>query len=95
VSTRIPGPQCSVGKMLDQLSEGDAAAMKQALANPDTRAVDLSALLRAHGYRIMAHTLRRHRNDQCSCSTRLGAADFTQAGSIEGALALLNNGGHA
>lgn len=88
-----PGPQCTVGAMLDKLNDGDAAAMKNALANPATKASDLSALLRAHGYRIMPHTLRRHRNDLCACSARSGASDFTQATSIEGALALLNESG--
>lgn len=87
-----PGPKCTVKVLLEQLNEHDAAAVKAALADPRTAAADLSAVLRNNGFRIMPQTIRRHRNDLCSCSAREQAPDFAKAGSIAGALALLNKG---
>lgn len=87
------GPRCSIAEMLDQLKDTDAKAVRAAL-DGSVGAVELSAVLRAHGFRIMSQTIRRHRRDDCSCSTP-STADFAEAGSIEGALALLNNGGRA
>lgn len=85
--------RCSIAEMLDQLNEDDSTAVRGALAGK-VGATDLSHVLRLNGYRIMPHTIRRHRRDLCSCSDPK-PADLGMAGSISGALALLDNGGRA
>lgn len=87
------GPRCSIAEMLDELNDDDSKAVRSAIAGR-VRATDLSEILRANGYRIMSATIRRHRRDLCSCSDPK-PADLEKAGSISGALALLENGGRA
>lgn len=87
------GPRCSIAEMLDELNGDDATAVREALAGK-VGASDLSSILRANGHRIMPQTIRRHRRDLCSCSDPR-PADLEKAGSISGALALLNHGGRA
>lgn len=82
------GPRCSIARLFDELTEDDAAAVRKALASKvDAR--DLSDILRGNGHRIMTHTIRRHRRDECSCSTATPRQSLASVGSISGALALL------
>jgi hypothetical protein len=89
----LPGPRCSIAQMLGQLNADDEKAVRAALAGK-VGATDLSAVLRGNGYRIMPHTIRRHRHDLCACSNP-APANIEKAGSISGALALLEDGGRA
>ena len=66
---RLRGPRCSFGKVLDKLDESDRKALMQAL-NSDVAGSVIAAALQAEGHKIKGHTVRRHRNRECSCGTR-------------------------
>lgn len=91
---RMPGPRCSVAATLSKLGDQDRAAVEAAFAG-EVSSTDLSSVLRAYGYRVMPQTLRRHIRDLCSCSAGANnqLAEYTSAGSIEGALHLLTSKG--
>lgn len=91
----MPGPRCSVGKMLGELSDTDRAAVEDAINGSSVTAHDLSLVLRTYGHHVMPQTIRRHARDLCSCSREPDgvSAELSRAGSIDGALTLLTTKG--
>lgn len=91
----MPGPRCSVGKMLGELGETDKAAVENAINGGSVSAHDLSLVLRTYGYRVMPQTIRRHARDLCSCTADPDgvSVELSRAGSIDGALTLLTTKG--
>lgn len=61
------GPGCSVGQLLDTLPTDEAKALAQAIRNPQWRATQIAAELRAEGHRIGGDTVARHRRGGCKC----------------------------
>jgi len=61
---------CSVGKIIQDLPEKDAEALKLALKQPldDIEHAVISRWLGTKGHKITASTIGRHRNDECSCA---------------------------
>ena len=65
------GMVCSVKKVLDQLSESSREKLLRLMENPDALSLDITSLLKNHGYQISAEVMRRHRRRAngggCSC----------------------------
>lgn len=65
------GMTCSVKKVLDQLSESAKEKLLKLMDNPEALSLDITVLLKNHGYQISAEVMRRHRRRAngggCSC----------------------------
>lgn len=65
-------PACGVAKVLLQLDELEAEALKMAVDNPEVSTLKLSKVLKGNGFNISPKTIHRHRSrgtdkDCCSC----------------------------
>lgn len=58
---------CTVGHYLQQLSDGDAEALRQALDDRSWRHSDLANVLCDEGLDVTDHTVGRHRRGACQC----------------------------
>lgn len=65
LTTTKPRLQCQVCGLLSSVSDKEAAALKDSLANPQIPAVRLSAVLRKNGHRIGKDSIWRHRRGEC------------------------------
>jgi hypothetical protein len=65
------GMTCSVKKVLDQLNESAKDKLLRLMENPEALSLDITALLKNHGYQVSAEVMRRHRRRAngggCSC----------------------------
>jgi len=65
------GMTCSVKRILDQLSESAKEKLLRLMENPEALSLDITALLKNHGYQVSAEVMRRHRRRAngggCSC----------------------------
>jgi hypothetical protein len=59
------GGRCTVCNLLDQLPEGEAKSLAEALADPKFSNAGLSRILKAEGYPIGDSTIGRHRRSEC------------------------------
>lgn len=57
--------QCTVCALIASVSDKEAAALKDALANPQVAGSKLSLVLRSNGYRIGKDSIWRHRRGEC------------------------------
>lgn len=68
--SQIPkGPECSVKILLNELSDDDADALREALATPKVTGTAIERALLKEGYRMGAHNLQRHRRGACGCES--------------------------
>jgi len=65
------GMTCSVKRVLDQLGDSAKDKLMRLLENPEALSLDITALLKNHGYQVSAEVMRRHRRRAkgggCSC----------------------------
>jgi len=65
------GMTCSVKRVLEQLSESAKMKLLGLMENPEALSLDITALLKNHGYQVSAEVMRRHRRRAngggCSC----------------------------
>lgn len=65
------GMTCSVKRVLDQLDGSAKEKLLQLMENPLALSLDITALLKNHGYQVSAEVMRRHRRRAngggCSC----------------------------
>jgi len=65
------GMVCSVKRTLDALDEPTRNKLLKIMENPNVLSLDLTNLLKSHGYNISAEVMRRHRRRAngggCSC----------------------------
>lgn len=61
-----PGYRCSVCKLLDELPDDDAQALREALNTPLVQGAQISRALQAEGHDIKQNTVTRHRRGDCS-----------------------------
>ena len=64
------GPACTVCQLLNELSDTEATALRNLLADPLWRYSALSEALKAEGYNVAAFTLARHARGQCSAGVK-------------------------
>lgn len=68
------GPTCEVCRVLAELPDDEATALRSHLANPEWRYSALSEALRGEGIDIAGFTLARHARGQCGARERLRSA---------------------
>ena len=64
--------RCAIAVLLEQLDDADAAALTDAIAQPQqysNGAIERALAAEGHGH-IKSYTVMRHRNGSCSCGTR-------------------------
>lgn len=65
------GMTCSVKRVLDQLGDSAKDKLLRLMDNPEALSLDITALLKNHGYQVSAEVMRRHRRRAngggCSC----------------------------
>ncbi len=65
------GMTCSVKRVLDQLDGSAKEKLLRLIENPEALSLDITALLKNHGYQVSAEVMRRHRRRAngggCSC----------------------------
>ena len=66
------GALCSVRKMLESITEAEAAKLQELLENENILSSDLSLLVKRNGYHISGDVMRRHRRRKftgtgCAC----------------------------
>jgi hypothetical protein len=66
-----PGPQCTVAKIMGQISEDDRAQLCRVLDNPDVPGSVIAGALTRNGYPVADKTVLRHRkrgtSSGCHC----------------------------
>lgn len=62
-----PGPRCTVGVAMEQMSDEDRAALAAAFARDDLPTTRIAEILQANGYDLKALTVHRHRRGGCRC----------------------------
>lgn len=62
---RSHGTRCRVCALLDDLVKDDAAALRDALADPKLAATTISRVLAAEGHNLPAYSIARHRRGDC------------------------------
>jgi hypothetical protein len=60
------GLPCSVGKLLDELPEAEAAALQHMLSNGWSQ-TQIHQAVTAEGHQIGMQTINRHRSRSCRC----------------------------
>ena len=58
---------CKIRSVLETLSEADQKIMLDAIANPDWSTLGLAHALMDRGLPVTEPTLKRHRDNLCSC----------------------------
>ena len=65
------GMTCSVKRVLDQLGDSAREKLLKLMETPEALSLDITALLKNHGYQVSAEVMRRHRRRAkgggCSC----------------------------
>jgi hypothetical protein len=65
------GMTCSVKRVLDQLNDSAKDKLLRLIEHPEALSLDITALLKNHGYQVSAEVMRRHRRRAngggCSC----------------------------
>lgn len=64
-----PGPKCTLGQLLRDLPEDQAAKLTAALEAEDIGPVQIRTVLERWGYRTNRTTIARHRRRECQCPT--------------------------
>ena len=65
----IPGPVCSIGRILSELDDADRTALTTSLAGPMMHTA-IARALTSTDRRVAASTVARHRSGDCSCDAR-------------------------
>lgn len=65
--------RCTVGRLIASLPEGEAEALRAALADENWQGVEIAQALGEEGHKIGGYTIQRHRRAQCRCDEQ-GAA---------------------
>ena len=61
------GPSCTVGMMLEQMSDDERRDFKMACDDITIAGTVIARVLQRHGYDVKAEALRRHRKGECRC----------------------------
>lgn len=59
---------CSIGIMLDDMSDIDRIGLCKALDTPTFTGTAIAAILKKRGHQISSHTVQRHRRGACGCA---------------------------
>jgi hypothetical protein len=66
-----PGPQCTVARIMGQISQEDREHLNRILDNPDIPGSVIADALTRNGYNVADKTVRRHRkrgtSTGCTC----------------------------
>lgn len=68
--TSRKGPPCTVGLLLEFMSDDDRTALVAALADPSIESRTIWRVLIDEGHEISDTPIGRHRNGVCQCSRR-------------------------
>ena len=62
------GPECGVAIVLEQVDDKTRKTLNAAMANPHAPSTKISAALSELGHRTSAHSIQRHRRNECRCA---------------------------
>ncbi len=62
-----PGPPCSIGLVIAEMSDEQRELMNGALRNQRVRGSDITRALQSNGHAISKWSLAHHRRGDCSC----------------------------
>ena len=67
---RRKGPPCSMGVILDALTDDERAQMLEAFDDKAITGAVIADVLSRHGHKITGPTVIRHRQGRCACGAR-------------------------
>ena len=61
----MPGPRCTMCRILTELPPADADTLNAALAGREFTAMQIAEALTAEGFKVQGATVARHRRGEC------------------------------
>lgn len=61
----MPGPRCTMCRILTELPPADTDTLNAALAGREFTAMQIAEALTAEGFRVQGATVARHRRGEC------------------------------
>lgn len=66
----LPGPSCTIGRLLATLPKAEASALRSMLDDPAWVSTSVVRALREEGHHLGKDAVGRHRRGDCSCISR-------------------------